>query len=124
MREDKRHPADKPVQRHECADCGRIADLAIFRNEGLCHGCRTKRDVEVVKRVADRQRDFSIDTGPSVNTPESMERGEVRATISLRSRTIAVEDVTPIEQIVYCRRCGRHTVAEVGQDCPHCSGGR
>lgn len=107
MREDKRHPADQqPQQVHECVDCGRTANLSIFRNEGVCHICRTKRDVETVKRVADQQ------TGHS--------NREKRALRSVQALAMPDRDITPIEQIVWCNRCARHTVAEVGQECPHC----
>lgn len=113
-REDKRHPADSPAQVHECADCGRTSVLTIFRNEGLCHNCKTKRDIVTVQNVADKI------------SPHRGMRAEVveNKVIDLASYEERTEQVVAKETIIWCDTCARHVVAEQGQDCAYCNGGR
>lgn len=98
-RQNKVHPSgdNASAQHHECADCGRRALLAIFRNEGLCNNCQIARDVEVVKRVA----------------------------AGLAQQPTKPHDIPlPQETVIYCDSCARHVVAEQGQVCPYCAGGQ
>lgn len=63
-----------------------------------------ERDLAVIRRVA--ARDAAMSAGHPCVTP-------------LKGRNRSVEEVQ-LEQIVYCTKCGRHAVSEIGQNCPHC----
>jgi rubrerythrin len=121
--QNKVHPAASSFEasgktgRHEgtCADCKRPALLSIFRRDGLCNNCRIARDVEAVKRVADEQ----TKRVQRAITPDA----EVQRVEELHLPASLAEAIAPpvAETVIYCESCGRHRVAEKGQQCPICS---
>lgn len=120
MREDKRHPADKQDGPLFCIDCGRKAALTIFRNEGICHGCRVKRDVAAVQRVASAlPPQIESKARP---TPSLREQAlQIAEAFEIPAELLGDEVVIPREHVIYCTKCMRHIVAEEGQTCPYCN---